>query len=169
MTRIHDSLLPLFCLFLALGGCKQVAPEPAGGGDFQGKPGAAVSLDYSLAAQPRVGESLAIHLNFSVGHPGGAMEVLCTAGDGLSLESAQFAFPDMRVGHSSTHTIQVTPHTEGLHHVNVIVQLQASAGATARTFAVPVKVGEGRKARENGRLILDEAGEGIISLPARED
>lgn len=137
---------------------------------IRGKPGAPVSLEYAVQAKPRIGERLGIDLIFTVDAPGELLQVSCTVGNGLLLRNAEFTLSDVTAGQSTSHSIEVTPQAHGLYYVNVIVQMKTGERNMARTFAVPVQVGDATDPglKQEGTLGKDEAGEGIISLPAKE-
>jgi hypothetical protein len=70
----------------------------------------------------------------------------------------------------SAQQVIVIPLREGRLYLNVAVEFDAENGSMSTVTAIPIQVGGGARAlQENGIVTMDENGEPIRSLPARED
>lgn len=128
------------------------------------KPGAPVSLEYSLRGSPQVGLPVDVDLTFLSGGSGETLEILCSVDEALTLREGAFSLPSP----GGSHTITVTPEVEGYHYINVIARM----GDQARAFAVPVPVGNvdvRDTLKSQGEIVEDETGQRIIRLPAEEN
>jgi hypothetical protein len=137
-----------------------------------GKPGAPVALRYAVQGTPAVGKGLPVELTLIPNSRGSRLSVLITTDRGLNLQdpSQRFAYDTVVAGARFTHTVNVMPESEGLFYINVFVTLENEHGSLGRTFAVPIRVGEGKmpKAAPEGKTQTDPGGERVEVMPARE-
>lgn len=151
---------------------------PAAGGNMVaavslGKPGAPVSMKFELTRKPKVGEPLDILVHLvpeATGITGlqvvfqGSSELQIKSGGELSL--AQPA----AVGEPLAHTVVVTPVREGIFYLSAVAVAEG-AGSQARTFSIPLVVGDAA-ALEVAKPSLsapDAKGERVTSMTAHEN
>lgn len=70
----------------------------------------------------------------------------------------------------SAEQVTVIPQREGRIFLNVSAEIETEMGMMAKVMAIPIQVGSLRPAPQlNGELTTGEAGEALISMPAKED
>lgn len=101
-----------------------------------------VELKFELTERPRIGQPLAINLALLPQIPGGPATVALTAAPGLDAAQgeSQFDIPELQVGEVYRHTLQVTPTTDGVLLVNLMVSLKHDEVSESKEFAVPIIV-----------------------------
>lgn len=193
-----DRLLPLVaCAALLLAGCGGSAepqstvedsaataatPEAAStlvSAVSSGKPGAAVDLKFDIAQRPRVGESLPISIVVTTLTADiSKLQVIFQSTDGIQvvdgLELNAPANPGS--GQSFSHTVIVLPQKDGVSYLSAVALVEGAAGTSsvARTFAIPIIVGDVVAAEAAMADAADAAttsgprGERVVPLPAEE-
>ena len=139
-----------------------------------GKPGAPISMKFELLHRPKVGEPLEVAVEVTPEAAGiTALQVVFQGGDGLQLRSGGelSATPTttMPAGTPIQHTVVVTPVREGIFYLSAVAVAEG-AGSQARTFAIPVVVGDSA-VLESGQQIPPPPvtnGGRVTSLPAAE-
>ncbi len=139
-----------------------------------GKPGAPISMKFDLLRRPKVGEPLEVAVEVTPESAGiTALQVVFQGGDGLQLRSggelSATSTTAMPAGTPIQHTLVVTPVREGIFYLSAVAVAEG-AGSQARTFAIPVVVGDSA-VLESTKAALPPAassGERVTSLPARE-
>ncbi|MEO0421693.1 MAG: hypothetical protein AAF184_05125 [Pseudomonadota bacterium] len=131
---------------------------------------APIALSWRLAAPPRLGEPVAITLDFRA-LTGLSAQVRLAGEEGLEVNS-----PDFEIGHRAarehwTQQVLVTPTLASRRYLNVVVSTLDDTGARRmRGFAVPVVVDPGAaRAKANARVSTDAHGVAVRSMPAREE
>ena len=139
-----------------------------------GKPGAPIAMKFELLKRPKVGEPLEVVVEVTPEAAGiTALQVVFQGGDGLQLrkggELSATASTAMPAGTPIQHTVVVTPVREGIFYLSAVAVAEG-AGSQARTFAIPVVVGDAA-VLESGKAALPPpatSGERVTSLPAAE-
>jgi hypothetical protein len=133
-----------------------------------GKAGAALDLQYELAPKPMVGAPFIIDLSFIPRVTADSLEVQLSATPGLRITSAETVrFDSVQAGERYAAQATVIGDTAGLYYVGVIVRMATKVQTDARTFSIPVAVGE-IPAAEKPAPKLDAEGKPIAPLPAAE-
>ena len=101
-----------------------------------------VDLKFELTARPRIGQTLAINLALLPQITGGPATVALTEAPGLDAAQgeSQFDIPELQVGEVYRHTLNVTPTTDGVLLVNLMVSLKHDDVSESKEFAVPLIV-----------------------------
>ena len=139
-----------------------------------GKPGAPISMKFELLKRPKVGEPLEVAVEVTPEAAGiSALQVVFQGGEGLQLRSggelSATATPAMPAGTPIQHTVVVTPVREGIFYLSAVAVAEG-AGSQARTFAIPVVVGDSAVLESSKSAVAPPAasGERVSSLPAAE-
>lgn len=139
-----------------------------------GKPGAPISMKFELLKRPKVGEPLEVAVEVTPEAAGiSALQVVFQGGEGLQLRSggelSATATPAMPAGTPIQHTVVVTPVREGIFYLSAVAVAEG-AGSQARTFAIPVVVGDSAVLESSKAAVAPPAasGERVSSLPAAE-
>ncbi len=137
-----------------------------------GKPGAPISMKFELLHRPKVGEPLEVAVEVTPEAAGiTALQVVFQGGDGLQLRSGGelSATPTttMPAGTPIQHTVVVTPVREGIFYLSAVAVAEG-AGSQARTFAIPVVVGDSAVLESGQQILPPPATNGgrVTSLPA---
>lgn len=140
-----------------------------------GKPGAPIALKFELLRRPKVGEPLEVAVEVTPEAAGiTALQVVFQGGDGLQLRSggelSATAATAMPAGTPIQHKVVVTPVREGIFYLSAVAVAEG-AGSQARTFAIPVVVGDAAALASAKQAPPPPAtnGERITSLPAAEN
>ena len=139
-----------------------------------GKPGAPISMKFELLRRPKVGEPLEVAVEVTPEAAGiSALQVVFQGGEGLQLRSggelSATTTTSMPAGTPIQHTVVVTPVREGIFYLSAVAVAEG-AGSQARTFAIPVVVGDAA-VLESAKMALPPpaaSGERVTSLPAAE-
>jgi hypothetical protein len=139
-----------------------------------GKPGAPISMKFELLKRPKVGEPLEVAVEVTPEAAGiTALQVVFQSGDALPMRSggelSATTTTTMPAGIPIQHTVVVTPVREGIFYLSAVAVAEG-AGSQARTFAIPVVVGDSA-VLENTKAALPPtatSGERVTSLPAAE-
>jgi len=139
-----------------------------------GKPGAPIAMKFELLRRPKVGEPLEVAVEVTPEAAGiTALQVVFQGGDGLQLRSGgEFSATtttSMPAGIPIQHTVVLTPVREGIFYLSAVAVAEG-AGSQARTFAIPVVVGDAAVLESRKAALPPPAtsGERVTSLPAAE-
>ncbi|QGX40142.1 hypothetical protein [Permianibacter aggregans] len=136
------------------------------------KPGAAAELSYSWLQKPGVGSPGKLELTVISRSPDATLDIELNTDSGLQLAGgSKQASYHWQKGHGGpmVQTLDVTPSSEGLHYLNVIIHSTIEGETRARAFAIPVQVGAvSEKAMQHPYLVEQQDGSKIIELPAEE-
>jgi hypothetical protein len=139
-----------------------------------GKPGAPIAMKFELLRRPKVGEPLEVAVEVTPEAAGiTALQVVFQGGEGLQLRSggelSATTTTAMPAGTAIQHTVVVTPVREGIFYLSAVAVAEG-AGSQARTFAIPVVVGDSAALEYAKPLLPPPAanGERITSMPAAE-
>ena len=138
-----------------------------------GKPGAPIAMKFEVMRRPKVGEPLEIAVEVTPQAAGiTALQVVFQGGDGLQLRSggelSTTAVP--AAGEPLLHTVVVTPVREGIFYLSAVAVAEG-AGSQARTFAIPLVVGDSAVLQATSKSALpppDATGERVTSVAASE-
>jgi len=133
-----------------------------------GKTAAPVDLKYDLLAKPLVGQPFEIELALLPRLAADALEVEVTGIPGLTIVSGGVAkFEGVSSGDRHVARVQVRADAAGIYYANVVARMITQSRSEARTFSVPVVVGN-VAAVQKAAPTMDATGEAIESLPAVE-
>jgi hypothetical protein len=139
-----------------------------------GKPGAPIAMQFELLRRPKVGEPLEVAVEVTPEAAGiTALQVVFQGGDGLQMRSggelSATSTTTMPAGTPIQHTLVVTPVREGIFYLSAVAVAEG-AGSQARTFAIPVVVGDAAVLESAKAAVAPPAtsGERVTSLPASE-
>lgn len=145
-----------------------------------GKPGAAVDLKFDIGKRPRIGEPLDVTIAVTTRAPDiDQLQVVFQSTEGIEVVSGAQLGPVARPadGQLFAHTVRVLPHQEGVYYLSAVALVDsASAGgaSVARTFAIPIIVGDSVSLDAAISKAAAEAtaqgpgGERLVPLPAEE-
>ncbi len=140
-----------------------------------GKPGAPADLKFDIGARPVVGVPLQVMVAITATSADVAtLEVVFNAADGLQIvsggNSARFQKP--KSGETNLHTVTVLPQRDGVFYMSAVALIDtvSDSGSVARTFSIPIIVGEGGAAElsKPSPSVVDSRGERLAPLPAEE-
>jgi hypothetical protein len=133
-----------------------------------GKTTAPVDLQYDLSAKPALGQPFEIELTFRPRLSADVLEVEVTGIPGVTIVSgATGRFEAVRSG--ERHSVKVLARVDapGLYYLGVAARMVTKVQSEARTFSVPIVVGE-VAAAEKPAPATDTSGDPVESLPAVE-
>jgi hypothetical protein len=134
-----------------------------------------VEITYRVIGTPIIGSPLALDLKFRSTLGDTAYKVTYRVNDATALQLPEGQSDTVSISPSAANEIvaqQVTviPLREGRLYLNVAAIVETGEGSMQTVTAVPIQVGPApRQATENGKVIIDEDGNRIRSLPAKED
>ena len=139
-----------------------------------GKPSAPISIDYEIMGMPVVGIPLSINVTVSseLDEP---ITVNYRINDSTSLmfteaQSERVSLVPAGEQGFSVEQVTVIPQREGRLFLNVSAEIETEVGMMAKVMAIPIQVGSLRAAPQvNGELTSGDAGEALISMPAKEE
>jgi hypothetical protein len=137
------------------------------------KGGAAVDLLYDIALRPVAAQPVEVELVFEPRAAADALEIEVSAVPGLTVVSAgQARFAPVVSGERQSTRILVAADADGLYYVNVIARMVNKVQTDARTFSVPLVVGDASQAAPASAKPANDAaapaGEAVKSVPAGE-
>ena len=161
----------LLCLFIlgveAYAGGNSLEPVDKGarlGGSYQ-KPGAPVQLEHNYDGKTELAEVEAIDLYITPNFTLQNMEVKVSSTSNI-LGGQEFIFSDVAPGSVPVHIpVSVSATEVGRYYINVFVTSNARGAVSARSFALPVMVGDVPKKQSKASVI---GGERVIMMPAEE-
>jgi hypothetical protein len=151
----------------------EATPATASGVNFPAKPGSPIGLHYEVSGTPRIGQPLQIKVTIQAAVTVSGLTIEAAGDERLFVSpgSASIRVALMAAGQPMVHMISVAPQVEGSLRLHVLVQGEINGQVQANNITVPIRVGpsdsEGQQMSD--RVTTDEAGEAIISLPAREN
>jgi hypothetical protein len=133
-----------------------------------GKTTAPVDLKYDVLAKPEVGQPFEVELAFRPRLSADVLEVEVTGIPGVTVVSgATGRFEAVRTGERHALKVVVRADGPGLYYLGVVARMVTKVQTDARTFSVPVVVGD-VAAAEKPAPATDASGQAIESLPAVE-
>ncbi len=142
-------------------------------GAVSSKTTAPIEMQYEIQGSPTIGEPLTIDVYLTPTVAATEMRARFDAGEGLELvrPSDSILMSPPKAGTVQVHTVTVVPWQEGRFYVGVVASIKVGGVEQSRAFSIPVQVAAsvGRVLGEsNGRLMQDEEGNPIVSLPAED-
>lgn len=133
-----------------------------------GKTAAPVDLKYDVLAKPQVGQPFEIELALLPRLAADALEIEVTGIPGLAIVSGGVAkFEGVSSGDRHVARVLVQADAAGIYYANVVARMITQSRSEARTFSVPVVVGN-VAAVQKVEPAKDATGEAIQSMPAVE-
>lgn len=110
-----------------------------------GGAGAPVELRFALQGRPTAGQPLEIEVAITAVTPVERLRATFQGGEAFEVQAGPALGPLQRpqVGQSATHRVTVVPRADGIFNLSAVVLVEQASGELARTFAIPVIVGEG--------------------------
>jgi hypothetical protein len=153
----------------------EASAKPGPGNGKTAKPGGPVTIGYRIIGNPVVGQPVAIELEFTSMSGSQAISVSYRVNDATALQ-----FPESQAttvsmaaiadGERSSQQLTVIPLREGRLYLNVSAQIETENGSLSSVTAIPIQVGSAlRETLPNGERAVDEKGETVMSLPAKEN
>jgi hypothetical protein len=107
-----------------------------------GKSALPLDMKFELGERPKIGQVLEINLALVPQVGGGPATVQVSSADGLDAAQGESTFEvsDVEAGEVYRHTLRMTPNTDGVLLVNLLVSLKHDDVSDSKTFAVPVIV-----------------------------
>jgi len=133
------------------------------------KTAAAVDLKYDILSKPAVGTPFEVEMVFLPRVAADVLEVEVTGIPGLALVSGGASrFEPVNPGDRHSMRVLVRADGPGVYYVGVAAKMSTPVQTDARTFSVPVVVGDVRAA-EKPAPETDASGQPVESMPAAED
>lgn len=184
MNRVSISVWLAALLLAACGGGS--SPEPATDAAMPmaslkpdvgstAKPGGPVTITHRIIGNPIVGQPVAIEIEFKSNIGPQAMTVSYRVNDATALQFPETQLMSVSMApfdddERGSQQVTVIPLREGRLYLNVSASIETNSGSVSSVSAIPLQVGGAlREPQSNGEPGIDSNGEGIISLPARED
>jgi hypothetical protein len=145
-----------------------------------GKPGAAVDLKFDIGKRPRAGEPLEVTVAVTTRAADiDKLQVMFQSTEGVEVVGGAQLGPVATPadGQVFSHTVRVLPKQDGVYYLSAVALVDsASAGgpSLARTFAIPIIVGDSVSLDAAMSKAAAEAttegpgGEALVPLPAEE-
>jgi hypothetical protein len=108
----------------------------------QGKSQLAVKVKFDLLQKPTLGQALDIDLALMPQIDANGADIQVTGGDGLKIppDAAQFALAALEAGQVYRQGVKVTPSTEGVLVLGLIISLKHDEMTESRAFSIPLIV-----------------------------
>ncbi len=132
-----------------------------------------MDLLYDISLRPVAAQPVEVELVFEPRAAADALEVEVSAVPGLTIVSpVQARFAPVASGERHSTRILVVADADGLYYVNVIARMVNKVQTDARTFSVPLVVGDASAGTPAGETLpgggVPAAGDAVKSLPADE-
>lgn len=136
------------------------------------KPGAGAEVSYRWLQKPGVGSPGQLELTVTSRSADAELDIELKTDSALQLAGGnkQARFQWHKSGDAPMlQKLDVTPSTEGLHYLNVIIHSTVNGETRGRAYAIPVQVGAvSEKAMQHPYLVEQQDGSKIIELPAEQ-
>lgn len=133
-----------------------------------GKTAAAVDLKYDIPVKPAVGEPFELELAFLPRLAADSLGIEVTGIPGLTVVSGGTSqFEGVAAGDRHVMRVLVRAEAPGLYYVGVAAKMVTKVQTDARTFSVPVAVGQA-PAAQTAAPEMDAAGQPVEVMPAAE-
>jgi hypothetical protein len=150
------------------------APQQAEGQASAGKPGAPISIDYTIVGMPVVGQPVNVNLELSSSLRNRPVTLNYRINDTRNLtfpqgQAQRVALPAFGDTDRVSQQVIVVPQREGRLYLNVYAEVETAEGTLLKSIAIPIQVGRAPREQEtNGEPRQGPDGETVISLPADE-
>lgn len=135
-----------------------------------------VQINYRVIGTPIVGSPVALDLQFKSALGSTPYKVEYRVNDATAMQLPESQADTVSIAPAADNEVvaqQVTviPLREGRLYLNVAAVVETDEGSMQTVTAIPIQVGAAapRQAVDNGTVVLDEDGNRIRSLPAKED
>lgn len=134
-----------------------------------GKPGAAVDIKYDFRGKPEVGKPIEVRLAF-IPNPGvESISAKITDMEGITVAGAlNPQFNNVQAGQPYEHAFSLLANRSGVFYISVEVTTQIGGATSARTFSIPLSVGNVAAQEKQKKPASQEAGQAIEAMPAVE-
>ena len=133
------------------------------------KPHAGIELNYNRPKKLQVGDSYDLVLTFKTRIYADSLQINIKHDDGLQLGISQFDYHfDIVKNNKNKLKIPVTALQDGRYFIDISAALITSGASQARSFSIPVTVGDVSKNRKVNAGYSSMPSQGVISMPATE-
>ena len=153
----------------------EVTFKPGASSDHTVKPQGPVTIAYKIIGTPVVGQPVAVDLKVKSTLGPQAITLSYRVNDSTAMQFSEDQALQVSIAPTndqapSLQQVRVIPMREGRLFLNVSATMQTEGGTISTVTAIPIQVGAApREIQGNGEVMLDENGELIRSLPAKED
>ncbi len=135
------------------------------------KTGAAVDLRYEVLAKPVVGTPFDIEISLVATAEADSMSIQIGGMPGLTVSNEALpVLANIKAGQVNSHKITVLADQVGVYYVSVAVTTQLAGTTQARTFSIPVLLGDPNAVQKTAVAPpKDATGQAIQSMPAKEN
>jgi hypothetical protein len=153
----------------------QVSSTVADDSRATAKPSGPVIISYRIIGSPIVGQPVAIELEFASTIGPQPMKISYRVNDATALQLPETQLASVSMApfeddERGSQQVTVIPLREGRLYLNVAASIEGENGSVSSVTAIPIQVGGAlRETQFNGERSLDENGETVISLPAKEN
>ncbi|RDH83968.1 MAG: hypothetical protein DIZ80_07485 [endosymbiont of Galathealinum brachiosum] len=133
------------------------------------KPHAGIELNYNRPKKLQVGDSYDLVLNFKTRVSADTLQINIKHDDGLQLGVSQFDYQFAAFKNKKNKiTIPVTTLHDGQYYIDISAALITNGVSQARSFSIPVVVGDPSKNKKINAGYISVPSQGVISMPASE-
>ena len=139
-------------------------------------PRSPVTVSYRVIGTPIVGQPVSLDLQFESSFGNQPFKVSYRVNDPTAMQLPESQSSTVSISPSgddgrSAQQVTVIPLREGRLYLNVAAAFETESGSMSSVVAIPIQVGLAapRQILENGTVTIDENGERIRTLPAKED
>ena len=153
----------------------EVSFKPGTDSGRTAKPGGPVLIEYRIIGNPVVGQPVAIELQFTSMIGPQPITVSYRVNDATALQFPESQATTLSMApfaddQRGSQQVSVIPLREGRLYLNVSAHIETDNGSMSSVTAIPIQVGGAvREALPNGERAVDENGESVMSLPAKEN
>ena len=137
----------------------------------QGKPRAAVNINYTLSEKPLSGQPLTVTIQVSPRTD--AEQLIVTIQQDAELEwvsgEKRVVYNNIDRDNRLEHTVVIQPLADGLAYIHLFTELTSDGVKQAKVIAIPIKTGNTAPSFKNQTPLQTDADGGLIlSMPAEE-
>lgn len=133
------------------------------------KPHAGIELNYNRPKKFQVGDAYDLVLNFKTRIYADSLQINIKHDDGLQLGVSQFDYQfEANKKSKNKIIIPVTALHDGQYYIDISAVLITNGVSQARSFSIPVIVGNASKNKKTNPGYTSVPSQGVISMPASE-
>jgi len=133
------------------------------------KPHAGIELNYNRPKKLQAGDAYDLVLNFKTRVYADSLQINIKHDDGLQLGISQFDYQFSVIKNKKNIIkIPVTTLYDGQYYIDISAVLVTNGVSQARSFSIPVIVGDPSKNKKTNSGYTSVPSQGVISMPASE-
>ena len=134
------------------------------------KTGAAVDLRYEILSKPAIGTPFDIEIALVSGAAAETMTVVIAGMPGLTITNEVLSpLADVKAGQVNSHKFTALADQPGIYYISVTTTTLLAGTTLARTFSIPVLLGDTQVAQKSTiEAPKDATGQAIEAMPAKE-